>query len=180
MVNRWLTAITVLFFVILTAAITYATTPDTDDVLLIVTRGDIPDKRLNGVRTLLPMDRINIYLTSERHRELDEIKHVVVKYDLVDKLSLSDGFALKDFLRNAVKDGKKVWFVGSEVPDNFQQFYLGIESWTKTYRGGNKEYALAKGVWKEATATKEGYVFSNFSSSGLLSLEEVIEQIRKK
>lgn len=176
--NRGLAIAVILFFATLGTATADTDIPKTDDVLFVVTKDEIPDKRLNGVRTYLSVDRINNYIVSERPREFDEIKHVVVKHDFLEKLPFGDSSALKDFLRNAVKDGKKVWFVGSDIPDNFQQFYLGIESWTKTYRGGHKEYSLAKGVWKETN--KKGYVFSNFSSSGLLSLEEIIEQLRKK
>ena len=148
---------------------------DSDNILFIVASSTIPESRYVGVSVFLPVNGAGLFEISQNYSDKHEkIKKIVILHGTVKKLTSDEELMLKDFLLRRFEEGKEIWVIGNDIPDNFLQLWLGIERKVRTYRTSYADFQLASGLWKNG----EHATGSNMHSPQLLSLNEILKEIK--
>jgi hypothetical protein len=149
---------------------------DDDNILFVVASDTIPESRYEGVSVFLPVNKVSLFEISENYADKREkVKKVIILHETVKKLTSDEELTLKDFLLRRFEEGKEIWVVGNNIPDNFLQLWLGIERKTRTFRISYADFQLANGLWKN----EEHATGSNVHSPQLLSLSEILKAIKE-
>ncbi|MFQ5801427.1 MAG: hypothetical protein ACE5JQ_00855 [Candidatus Methylomirabilales bacterium] len=164
-----------LFFVILVAtAVSDVTAAEVEDVLWLLPPNTLPDVRPTST-ILFPVDRLSGLATDRGLRlKFASVRIIVLDIAAVINLGKIHQPALKSFLRMAVADGRQIWVIGIDIPDNFIQDYLDLPGNIRTYRSRDAHH-LASGVVKEG----DRYVTKGLTTSLPISRQEIIQFIRQ-